>query len=698
MPKLSKWIEKLENRMERKCGKWLERNRGKLWLYALLAAAGLYFYGMLINSIRLGIASTFSENAGEITSIWVVNPFRNLFAIFTPTGLATTGICFLLFCLITKKGYIWFSGYKFKRDPRGFDIIPDATHGSASFMERKEAAQVFTIGRIEELKGNIYGKLKDAPDDDDKYADYVASNPQNGLNGNLLIYGAPGTGKSRGVIRPLIMSAVNRGESIIVVDPKGELFESMGGYLQDRGMIVKCLNLLDMISSDGFNCLQDIEDDPDLVQTITETIIKNTSAVNERQDFWEKAESNLLSALIHYVQRQTLPGSNALLPIHERSLGTIYRLLSDESFNSLEQRFAELPKGHPARAPYGIFKLANRQIWGNIAIGLGNRLSVFQNSLVDKITAYNDIELQLPGQVPCAYFCIISDQDSSLEFLSSLFFSMLFSRLTSYARRHGKNGRLPVTVNFVMDEFCNIGQIADFKRILSTARSRGINCQIVIQSLAQLADRYEKKEWEEIVGNCDQQIMLGCNDYMTADYWSKKIGVTSIRVQTNQMPLMPLFSPVYHSTRPYSQSSTNTQRALMTPDEILRLDSRKCILMCRGCKPLQLYKIVPEECPDFKHMRPITIADYIPAWRAAEEKEQACSQQDESCGAADQVPTPEGAEPSETLETETAEKPPVQQPADDGWKDAFKQTYSVDSFCTEDDGEVMRPFEDEDDP
>lgn len=696
MPKLSQWIEKLESRIERKCGKWLDRNKGKLWLYIILALSGLYFYGMFINSIRLGISSTFSETAGEIQSIWVVNPFRNIFAIFTPTGLATTGICFLLFCLITKKGYIWFSGYKFKRDPRGFDIIPDATHGSASFMERKEAEQVFTVGRIEDLKGNIYGKLKDAPDDDDRYADYVASNDKNGLNGNLLIYGAPGTGKSRGVIRPLIMSAVNRGESIIVVDPKGELFESMGGYLQDRGMTVKCLNLLDMVNSDGFNCLQDIEDDPDLVQTITATIIKNTSAVNERQDFWEKAESNLLSALIHYVQRQTVPGTNNLLPIQERSLGAIYRLLSDESFNSLEQRFAELPKGHPARAPYGIFKLANRQIWGNIAIGLGNRLSVFQNSLVDKITAYNDIDLQLPGQVPCAYFCIISDQDSSLEFLSSLFFSMLFSRLTSYARRSG-GGRLPVTTNFVMDEFCNIGQIADFKRILSTARSRGINCQIVIQSLAQLADRYERREWEEVVGNSDQQVMLGCNDYMTADYWSKMIGVTSIRVQTNQMPLMPLFSPVYHSTRPYSQSSTNTQRQLMTPDEILRLDNRKCILKCRGMKPLELYKIVPEECPDYKLMRPITIADYIPAWRTLEEEAEKQPQQTQR-RQEHSKPSPPQTEPESATEEQPeapAETPPEQPPINDGWKDAFRLTYSVEQPCGDDGCETMRPFEEE---
>ena len=176
------------------------------------------------------------------------------------------------------------------------------------------------------------------------------------------------------------------------------------------------------------------------MQSIAEVIIKNTSNANERQDFWEKAELNLLMALMHYVASQTVPGTKDLLPIQQRSLGAIYRMLSNESFADLERRFEALPKGHPALPPYGIFKLANRQIWGNIAIGLGNRLSVFQNPLVDKITSYNEIDLTLPGKKPCAYFCCISAQDSSLEFLSSLFFSQLFTRLMDYGRRLGTMG------------------------------------------------------------------------------------------------------------------------------------------------------------------------------------------------------------------------------------------------------------------
>jgi type IV secretion system protein VirD4 len=295
-------------------------------------------------------------------------------------------------------------------------------------------------------------------------------------------------------------------------------------------------------------------------------------------------------------------------------------MLSGDSFAQIEKTMGDLPNTHPAKAPYGIFKLANRQIWGNIAIGLGNRLGVFQNELVDKITKYNEIDLEMPGIKPCAYFCVISDQDSSLEFLSSLFFSTLFVRLTNYARRHGNNGRLPVKVNVCLDEFCNIGKILDFKKIISTVRSRGINCQVIVQSAAQLSDRYEKKEWEELVGNCDIQLFLGCNDQMTADYISKKCGMATISVTNNSLPLAPLFSPILHSTRPYSQTRSNTQRALMLPDEVLRMPNSQVLVLLRGQKPLLLYKIIPDELPAFKKLSNVRIVDYIPEWKRMEDE------------------------------------------------------------------------------
>lgn len=626
MFRLSDKLAHLEDRVFSRWGKKLERffdrRKGKWKLYIPLFLCGWYFYGMFINSVRLGIQSTFNVTGQPVGSIWVVNPFRNLLAVFTPTGLGVTAACVILFCLITKKGYIWFSGYKFIRDKRGFDILPDGTHGTSGFMPRKEQEKILQTGPISELSGTLLGKLKDDPDDDDKYAEYVTLRPNSGLTEHIMAYGATGAGKTRGFVKPFILQCAakrSKKESLICVDPKAEVYESMSSFLREQGYEVKMFNLLDMENSDAWNCLSGIEKDKDLVQSIAEVIIKNTSNANERQDFWEKAELNLLMALMHYVATQTVPGTGELLPIQQRSLGAIYRLLSNESFADLERRFDALPRDHPALAPYGIFKLANRQIWGNIAIGLGNRLSVFQNPLVDKITSYNEIDLTLPGIKPCAYFCCISAQDSSLEFLSSLFFSQLFARLIEYGRRHGNHGRLPMTVNVCLEEFCNIGKLPDFKRVLNFCRGSGIFCQLIVQSIPQLQDRYPKTEWEELIGCTDIQICLGCNDVDTATYISKKCGMVTIKVENNQMPLQPLFSPVYNSTRPYSQTKSSTQRALMLPDEIMRMDNRECLVLLRGQKPLKLYKITPDEHPSFSRLHDVKVADYTPEWRRFEE-------------------------------------------------------------------------------
>lgn len=666
MFRLSEKLARLEDRISSRWGKkldrFMERRKGKWKLYIPLALFCWYFYGMLINSVRLGIESTFGGDPTAVTTIWVVNPFSNLLAVFTPTGLGVTGFCFLMFCLLTKKGYIWFSGYKYIRDKRGFDILPDGTHGTSGFMSKKEQEKVLLTGPISELSGTILGKQKDDPDDDDKYAEYVSLRPNSGLTEHIMAYGATGSGKTRGLVKPFILQCAakrNTQESLICVDPKGELYESTSSFLREQGYEVKMFNLLDMENSDAWNCLSGIEKDKDLVQSIAEVIIKNTSNANERQDFWEKAELNLLMALMHYVATQTVPGTNKLLPIQQRSLGAIYRMLSNESFADLERRFESLPKNHPALAPYGIFKLANRQIWGNIAIGLGNRLSVFQNPLVDKITSYNEIDLTLPGRKPCAYFCCISAQDSSLEFLSSLFFSQLFSRLIDYGRRHGEHGRLPIKVNVCLEEFCNIGKLPDFKKVLNFCRGSGIFCQLIVQSIPQLQDRYPKTEWEELIGCTDIQICLGCNDVDTATYISKKCGMVTIKVENNQMPLQPLFSPVYNSTRPYSQTKSNTQRALMLPDEILRMDNRESIVLLRGQKPLKLYKITPEEHPSFSKLHDVRIADYVPEWRQWEE-----ASEEESKQAASQSPE-QPVQPAGDPAPADTEQEPAQSPAPD---------------------------------
>ena len=604
-----------------KCGPWVDRHKAKFPVYIPLGLAGWYFYGMLLNSIRLGTAATFHTAGEEVGSIWVFNPIRNWLVLFTPFGLGFTIVILLLICLITKKGYIWFSGYKFIHDPRGFDILPDATHGSSGFLTKKEMGEFLELGAVEEVKGMMLGKYKKHPNDSDKYAAYVAHRMVAGDNNNLLCIGAPGSGKSRGFIIPFLLGCAKRGESIFITDPKAELFEKMSPYFAEHGYCVRAVNFLDMAHSDGWNCLYSLDKETQLVQTVANTIIQNTSGPKEADDFWSRAELNLLMALIHYVCN--LKDENGkLLPIERRGLGDVYQLMANKSIQEINRILAELPPEHPAKGHHGLFLKARENLWGNIAIGLGNRLAIFQNKLVDAITRNHDVDLLLPGQKPCAYFVIISAQDSAYRFLSSLFFSLALPRLSDYARLHGENGRLKVLVNFCLDEYCNIGYMDGIADALNSIRGFNMSCQVVVQSLSQWQEKYPGKEWENQLGTFDQTLYMGANDWTTADYMSKKCGKVTISVTNNQMPLMPLFSPVYTSTRPYSQTRSSTQRDLMLPDEILRLDRKQCIALFQGHKPALLYKLAPEELPGYSGLKSCKVIDYVPEWQKREKKQE----------------------------------------------------------------------------
>lgn len=220
--KISQRVEKLESLIDRKAGHWLSKVTKKLKHYWLHILVGSYFYGMLINSIQRGIEKIFPKDGQDkIINIWEINPIENLAAIFTPTGFFVAFFCTLMIILITKKGFNWFSGYKFKRDPRGFDILPDGTHGTSGWMDRKELVKIMDTGLPNELSGTILGKIKEDINEDDTFAEYLSLKEKCGLNDHIMVYGASGTGKSWGFVRPFVLQAARRKESIVILDPKG---------------------------------------------------------------------------------------------------------------------------------------------------------------------------------------------------------------------------------------------------------------------------------------------------------------------------------------------------------------------------------------------------------------------------------------------------------------------------------------------
>ena len=626
MPRLSKLLEKIEDLAANRWGSWYERNKARVPLYAVLGGLGWYFYGMLLNSLRLGKESVFHMTGEKVESIWVLNPFKNFFVVLTPFGLGTTAVIILLICLLTRKGYKWFSGSHFTRDPRGFDILPEGTHGTSGFATKRELGEHLELGGVGEVTGMLLGRIKRHPDDPDRYSSYVAHRMKPGENNNILCIGAPGSYKSRGFIIPFLMGCAQRSssgapESVIVTDPKAELFEMMAPYFREKGFYVKAVNFLDMAHSDGWNCLAGLDTNPDLVTTVANTIIQNTSGPKEADDFWSRAELNLLMALIHYVCNKKDERGN-LLPLEQRSLGDVYKILAYKSVNEINRTLAELPPEHPAKGPHGLFLKARENLWGNIIIGLGNRLAVFQNPLVDKITRNHDVDL-LPGQRPCAYFVIISAQDSAYRFLSSLFFSLTVPQLSNYARLHG--GRLPVLTSFCLEEYLNIGYMEGISDVFNSIRGFNMSVQVAVQSLSQWQEKYPGKEWENQLGSFDMTLYMGCNDMTSAEYFAKKCGKVTISVTNNQYPLAPLFSPIYNTTRPYSQTRSNIQRDLIQPDEFARLDKHKCIVMFNHYKPAQLYKIALEELPAYGELSKCSVFDYVPEWKRREEEDKRCA-------------------------------------------------------------------------
>lgn len=325
---------------------------------------------------------------------------------------------------------------------------------------------------------------------------------------------------------------------------------------------------------------------------------------------------NLLKALVLYVERG--------YPEEKRNLGEVYHLLTMSSEKELDAVFDVLPPTHPAKAPYSIFKQSGDKVRGGVIIGLGSRLQVFQNSDIREITGHDEIDLELPGKQPCAYYCITSDQDSTFDFLSSLFLSFVFIRLVRYADQECPGGALPVPVHVLGEELCACGVIPDLSRKISVIRSRQISMSCVFQNMAGLQNRYPLNQWQEILGNCDVQLFLGCTDPLTADYISTRTGEASIAVTSKARQLNTW--RVSNYTPEYRETSGVGKRRLMTMDEVLRMDIDKALVILRGKNVLEVDKYDYSKHPESKKLRPGKAAAHIPDWRAEKEKKMAAAQ------------------------------------------------------------------------
>ena len=230
---------------------------------------------------------------------------------------------------------------------------------------------------------------------------------------------------------------------------------------------------------------------------------------------------------------------------------------------------------------------------------------------MQQITSHDEIDLSLPGREKCAYFCITSDQDSTYDVLATLFTSFLSIKLVRFADQTEER-RLPVPVQFIMDEFPNLGVVPDFKKKLATARSRGIGMSILFQNIPQLQNRYPDNQWEEILGGCDFSIFLGCNDITTASYYSGRTGEITVSVSSTRKNYQTMRVTDY--VPEYSESTSLGKRMLLLPDEILRYPLDQGLLIIRGQKVCRFRKLDYLEHPDSRHMTLEKVEEHIPQW------------------------------------------------------------------------------------
>ena len=391
-------------------------------------------------------------------------------------------------------------------------------------------------------------------------------------NINTIVVGGSGAGKTRFYAKPNILQA---NTSFIITDPKGELLKSTGGFLQKQGYEVRVFDLIHPETSMCYNPFAYITKDDDVLSLIT-NLIRNTTPKNAVQSdtFWEKGETSLLQALMLYLWHEA--------PESEQNFVTILEMLAvmaaEEDFpsiNPVDYQFSELRKRDPSHIAlklYDIFKTAPAKTANSIVISAGVRLSCYGLPGIARMTSRDEMDFVSIGRKKVALFCVMPDIDKSFNFLISMLYTQAFQQLERLADEQG-SGRLPVHVHCLMDEFANIPLPDMFENVLSTARSREINISIMLQNISQLKALFDK-QWESIIGNCDQFLYLGGNEQSTHEYVSKLIGKETIDTNT--------YGQQRGRSGHYTTNYQRTGRDLLTPDEVRRIPRKNAILFISG--------------------------------------------------------------------------------------------------------------------
>ena len=421
------------------------------------------------------------------------------------------------------------------------------------------------------------------------------------FNKNIAVFGSSGSMKTIGFVLTNILELSLHKKSIVVTDSKGDIYKKTSNFFRKSGYTVKVFNLKDTAHSDRWNPLGENETVSD-IQTSSNVLIANTQKHNGKDDFWPRAEENLIKAFEFYFMEYR-PDSN--------TLAEIYQNIASGDIATIDKMFKKIPQESPARMSYNVFASGSDTIKASVLTGLGTRLQAFQNRDLQELTNKTDIDLTLPGKTPCIYYVISSDTDSSSDFLVSLFFTFLFIKLVKYADSK-PDGKCDVEVCFMLDEFANIGEIPDFNKKISTVRSRGLFLIPIVQSAGQFENRYPKDSWQEITGNCDLKLCQAAGDTKTAKYFCDLIGVATAETKAIRK------GEGIDGKLEFGQKNISTvSRNLLNWDEILRLPKMQLIAVLNNNKPLILDKMFYTEHKLASKLIDSPINEYIPDWNNA---------------------------------------------------------------------------------
>ena len=414
--------------------------------------------------------------------------------------------------------------------------------------------------------------------------------PKNARNKNVLVVGGSGSGKTRFWLKPNLLQCHS---SYVVTDPKGTIVLECGNAMLKNGYKVKILNTINFSKSMHYNPFAYVHSEKDILKLVT-TLMTNTKGEGQGGDpFWEKSERLLLTALIAYLHYEA--------PVEEQNFATLLEMLNtmqvledDEEYqNPVDLLFEELAKKKPnsfAGRQYKLYKLAAGKTAKSILISCGARLAPFDIQELRDLTMYDELQLDTLGDKKTALFLIMSDTDSTFNFLISMVYTQLFNLLCDKAD-DVYGGKLPVHVRCLIDECANIGQIPNLEKLVATIRSREISACLVLQARSQLKAIY-KDNADTIVGNMDSQIFLGGSEPTTLKELSETLGKETIDSFNT--------SDTRGNSPSYGTSFQKLGHELMSRDELAVLDGGKCILQLRGVRPFLSDKYDLTQHPNYK--------------------------------------------------------------------------------------------------